>query len=176
MELCNIDKEGYDQIYKLLSINLCSNTTGQIMVELMCNPPNINNSNINTYNLYKKEVDNQYNSLKKRANILSNKLNKINGIECQTVEGAMYAFPTIKLPNKLINFVKNEIKPSVEPDEYYCMKLLENQGICVIPGSGFGQIDGTYHFRTTILPNEKDIQRVVEGLDTFHTHFVKKYL
>ena len=36
-------------------------------------------------------------------------------------------------------------------DEFYCMRLLEATGICVVPGSGFGQKDGTLHFRTTFL-------------------------
>jgi hypothetical protein len=30
-------------------------------------------------------------------------------------------------------------------------------GICVVPGSGFGQKDGTYHFRTTFLPPEDKV-------------------
>ena len=33
------------------------------------------------------------------------------------------------------------------PDVYYAFQLLENTGICIIPGSGFGQRPGTYHFR-----------------------------
>lgn len=33
------------------------------------------------------------------------------------------------------------------PDMFYCMELLEETGICVVPGSGFGQRAGTYHFR-----------------------------
>jgi len=27
------------------------------------------------------------------------------------------------------------------------MKMLEETGICLVPGSGFGQRDGTFHFR-----------------------------
>lgn len=30
---------------------------------------------------------------------------------------------------------------------FFCMKLLEETGICVVPGSGFGQREGTFHFR-----------------------------
>lgn len=30
---------------------------------------------------------------------------------------------------------------------FYCMKLLEEEGICLVPGSGFGQREGTFHFR-----------------------------
>lgn len=33
------------------------------------------------------------------------------------------------------------------PDMYYCMRLLEEEGICLVPGSGFGQREGTFHFR-----------------------------
>jgi len=31
------------------------------------------------------------------------------------------------------------------------MKLLEETGICLVPGSGFGQRDDTYHFRLLSL-------------------------
>lgn len=37
------------------------------------------------------------------------------------------------------------------PDMFYCMKLLEETGICVVPGSGFGQREGTYHFRYSLF-------------------------
>ena len=39
----------------------------------------------------------------------------------------------------------------MEPDVYYCLKLLEEHGISFVPGSGFGQIEGTYHFRSVLL-------------------------
>ena len=42
----------------------------------------------------------------------------------------------------------------VEPDFLYCEELLDTTGICTVPGSGFGQEEGTYHFRTTFLPQE----------------------
>jgi alanine transaminase len=33
------------------------------------------------------------------------------------------------------------------PDVFYAFQLLESTGICIVPGSGFGQRPGTYHFR-----------------------------
>ena len=33
------------------------------------------------------------------------------------------------------------------PDVFYAFHLLEATGICVVPGSGFGQRPGTFHFR-----------------------------
>ncbi len=57
----------------------------------------------------------------------------------------------------------------------YCVELLENTGIVVVPGSGFGQVDGTYHFRTTILPSEEALDEVMVSLTKFHVAFLKKY-
>jgi len=63
----------------------------------------------------------------------------------------------------------------IAPDALYCTELLENAGICCVPGSGFGQKDGTFHLRTTLLPPENDIQQVVERMADFHTKFNAKY-
>jgi len=40
----NIDKQVKEQIIKLRSMFLCSNTIGQCMTELMCNPPTLLNA------------------------------------------------------------------------------------------------------------------------------------
>ena len=58
--------------------------------------------------------------------------------------GAMYAFPRLHLPNKAIAKAK---EVGQAPDVFYAFQLLENTGICIVPGSGFGQYPGTYHFR-----------------------------
>ena len=47
------------------------------------------------------------------------------------------------------------------PDTFYCLRLLDATGIVVVPGTGFGQADGTFHFRCTILPREEDIDDVI---------------
>lgn len=44
--------------------------------------------------------------------------------------------------------------PSPSPS----LQLLEETGIVTVPGSGFGQEEGTFHLRTTILPPEDKIQ------------------
>jgi aspartate/methionine/tyrosine aminotransferase len=55
------------------------------------------------------------------------------------------------------------------------MELLDSTGIVLVPGSGFGQRPGTYHFRSTILPPEDKIADVVTLMGQFHTAFLKKY-
>ena len=61
------------------------------------------------------------------------------------------------------------------PDAYYAMHLLENTGIVVVPGSGFGQKAGTWHFRTTFLPPEDQIDLVGERMAKFHGEFLAKH-
>ena len=84
----------------------------------------------------------------------------------------MYAFPKITLPEKAIQYAKQIGKA---PDMLYCLELLENTGICVVPGSGFKQRDGTYHFRTTFLPKEEHIDQVIARMTNFHQQFLNKY-
>ncbi|XP_078009949.1 alanine aminotransferase 1-like [Phascolarctos cinereus] len=71
-------------------------------------------------------------------------LNKQPGIQCNPVQGAMYSFPHIQLPPKALQRAKELGQPA---DMFFCKQLLEETGICVVPGSGFGQKEGTYHFR-----------------------------
>ena len=61
----------------------------------------------------------------------------------------MYAFPQIVLPKAAIAAAKAAGR---KPDAFYAMAVLEATGIVMVPGSGFGQVDGTWHFRTTFLP------------------------
>ena len=63
----------------------------------------------------------------------------------------MYAFPRIQLSARAVAAARAE---DMEPDEFYCAELLRNTGVVVVPGSGFCQVDGTFHFRTTFLPPE----------------------
>nr|XP_003422988.1 alanine aminotransferase 1 [Loxodonta africana] len=61
------------------------------------------------------------------------------------------------------------------PDMFFCMRLLEETGICVVPGSGFGQLEGTYHFRMTILPPMEKLRALLEKLSQFHAKFTLEY-
>jgi alanine transaminase len=81
----------------------------------------------------------------------------------------MYLFPTITLPEKAIEAAKSDGRA---PDEFYCIRLLDATGVCVIPGSGFGQKEGTLHFRTTFLaPGTDWVGRIIE----FHKKFMDEF-
>ena len=56
----------------------------------------------------------------------------------------MFYFRQITLPEKALEAAKEAGQPG---DVFYAFNLLESKGICIIPGSGFGQRPGTFHFR-----------------------------
>lgn len=165
-ELCGFDPEVVAQIYKFVSISLCAPVIGQCLVELMVNPPSEGEP---SYDLYKSERDGIFNALQSRASALHAAFEKMEGVECGPPQGSMYLFPTITLPQKAIEAAKAEGKA---PDAFYAMKMLEATGVCVVPGSGFGQKEGTLHFRTTFLAPGTSW---VEGLARFHEKFMEEY-
>ena len=154
-EFRNVPEDVAAQILKLQSVSLCANLAGQVATYTMVRPPKPGTP---SYELYNKEKTAILDELKKRAVILAEGLNKIEGVTCNIIEGAMYAFPSFKLPAG-----KNDFD--------YCMALLEETGICVVPGSGFGQAEGTFHFRTTILPPTDKIEKVVQLFSEFHRKY-----
>lgn len=84
----------------------------------------------------------------------------------------MYVFPRIILPAKAVVEAEKQKKPV---DTFYCLTLLEETGIVVVPGTGFKQVEGTFHFRTTILPAEDAIDEVIARMTKFHLAFMAKY-
>jgi len=168
-ELCGVSAAVKDEIYKLASISLCSNTVGQVATGIMVQPPKAGEG---SYALYAKEKADILDSLKRRASKIAQILNKLEGVECQDSEGAMYAFPTIKLPPKAIAAAK---AAKMDPDAFYCMAMLEATGVVTVPGSGFKQVEGTFHFRITILPPENQMDTVFELIAVFHKKFYAQY-
>ena len=153
-----------------------------------------------SYEIYSGERDAILASMKRRATMLVDGLNALEGVTCNQPQGAMcapppstlhtrlsipnppsilatlhprrYAFPSIVLPSKAIAAAEAAGKV---PDTFYALALLEATGIVVVPGSGFGQKEGTWHFRTTFLPPEADMEAVISRMEAFHTTFMDKY-
>jgi len=169
MEVCGIPADVKDQLYKLSSVGLCPNLNGQITMGLVMNPPVEGEP---SYPQFQKEKDDILASLKRRALKLVDGLNALEGVSCQIAQGAMYAFPSLSLPSKFTDEAKKE---GVAADAKYCLRLLDATGIVVVPGSGFGQKDGTWHFRTTFLPAEADIDGVIQKMSKFHAALMDEY-
>ncbi|ONK75158.1 uncharacterized protein A4U43_C03F13960 [Asparagus officinalis] len=153
MEVTGFSTEVREQIYKVASVNLFSTEEGD-----------------ESYESYVAERDGILQSLARRAKALEDAFNSLEGITCNKAEGAMYLFPRIRLPKKAIEAAGN-----TKPDAFYARRLLDATGIVVVPGSGFGQVPGTWHFRCTILPQEDKIPAIISRFKEFHESFMNEY-
>lgn len=101
-------------------------------------------------NSYLKEV---LEKLKKRRDLLIEGLNKIPFISCTKPLGAFYAFPKLEIPNiSDLEFVK---------------RLILEEGVVVVHGTGFGQKPGSKHFRIIFLPEEEILLEALRRIDRF---------
>lgn len=169
MEVVNLDKTVKEQLRKLVSCRLCPPVTGQIAVDIVANPPKEGEP---SYELYMKEKSQVLGDLARKASLTAEMFNSIDGIHCNTVQGAMYSFPRIEIPPKA---VAEAALQGQTPDSFYASQLLEETGICVVPGSGFGQRPGTYHFRMTILPPSEKMEKLFPLFRDFHKSFTDKW-
>jgi aspartate/methionine/tyrosine aminotransferase len=158
VECRNVDAGVQGELTKLQSVALCANSAGQIVTFLMVRPPRDGEP---SHELYRRERSAVLEALARKAALLERGLDAIPGISCRPVAGAMYAFPSLTLP------------PGVT-DTAYCMALLEETGVCVVDGCGFGQAEGTHHLRTTILPPVEQLEEVVRRLARFHEKFTRQ--
>ena len=165
MHMRNIPAVLQENIIKLASIGLCSSTIGQVAMDLIAQPPQEGDP---SYELYTSEVEERHSSYVRKAGMLYEEMNSMTNIQCNIVEGSMYGFPDVKLSQKVINAASEK---GVAPDLYYCLQALEETGVIVVPGSGFGQEEGTWHFRTTILPGEDELREVLGRFSEFNEKF-----
>lgn len=168
-EMTNIPQESVDEIYKVASIALSPNVPGQIFLGLMVNPPKPGDI---SYLKYEQESKGILESLRRRARLMTDGFNSCRNVVCNFTEGAMYSFPQIRLPPKAIEAAE---KAGKQPDVFYCLKLLEATGISTVPGSGFGQKEGVFHMRTTILPAEEDMPAIMDSFKKFNDEFMEQY-
>ena len=166
-ECTNISEEVLALIYKMVSVGLCPPLGGQIGVDSMVRPPKPGQE---SYELWKKETDTIHAALASRTHTMATRLNALPGVSCVDSPGALYLFPKITLSKKAQEAAKEAGK---EPDAFYSLGLLDETGICVVPGSGFGQKEGEWHYRLTCLC--PGVDEYVGKLETYHRGFVEKY-
>ena len=87
-----------------------------------------------------------------RRDLTVNMLNDLDEFDCKVPKGAFYAFPTLNIPDKDEDFVKD---------------LIRESGIVTVHGSGFGQKPGTKHLRIVFLPNETLLEVAYDKIRDF---------
>ncbi len=98
--------------------------------------------------------------LTRRRNMTVDMLNAVPGISCVKPEGAFYAFPKLEIKNS---------------DNHFVAELIKETGVVVVPGTGFGQVPGTNHFRVVFLPPEDILEKAYKSIGDFFLKYVDKF-
>lgn len=107
-----------------------------------------------TINKSDKHIFEMVYKLKRRRDFALKMIEENEDIECALPEGAFYLFPRIK--------VKGDWKNDTE----FCRKLLIEEKVVIVSGSGFYMYDQN-HFRTVFLPTEDYIQEAFTRIFKF---------
>lgn len=166
-ECTNIDPDVRAVLYKMVSVGLCPPLSGQIGVDSMVRPPRPGTA---SYPLYKQETEAIHAALAARTRLMAQRLNALPGVSCVESPGALYLYPRLELPAGAVAAAQ---KLGKTPDTLYALELLDETGICVVPGSGFGQKEGEAHYRLTCLC--PGVEEYVSALEDFHKRFMAKY-
>ncbi len=95
--------------------------------------------------------------LTRRRDLTVRMLNEIPGITCVRPEGAFYAFPRLHIAGT---------------DTEWVHGLIRETGVVVVPGSGFGQVPGTQHFRVVFLPDERTLEKAYRQIAAWQARWL----
>lgn len=98
--------------------------------------------------------------LTRRRDMTVEMLNAVDGISCVKPEGAFYAFPRLHINNS---------------DNHFVAELIKETGVVVVPGTGFGQVEGTQHFRAVFLPQDEILEKAYNNIADFYAKYVETY-
>ncbi|XP_065255638.1 alanine aminotransferase 2-like [Emys orbicularis] len=142
---------------------------GQVLLDALMEPPLPGEPSCRTFMAEKQAV---LSDLAHKAQLTQEIFSQVPGIRCNPVQGAMYSFPRIQIPAR----AEQEAQAlGLEPDFFFCQKLLEATGIVLAPGSTFGQRRGTHHVRVTLLPRVETLRIVLQTVADFHSQFQQRY-
>ncbi|PRP87945.1 alanine aminotransferase [Planoprotostelium fungivorum] len=169
IEFYNVDGNTVKEAVKLVSVRLSPNTTGQIILDLACDPPTEGQA---SYPLFHEESEAIMGQLRRKAKAIEDSFNSMNGTSCAEIKGSLFAFPQIHFSEKALQSAK---EAGLSPDTFYASQLLDATGVCVSSGNIFGQKEGTYHIRLTLMPTEDRVKVALDRIKTFNEEFYRKY-
>ena len=131
-------KDFLEGVNRILRSRLCANHPIQWAIA-----PALDGDQTHLHNLVK--------TLERRRDLSSDLIAKIPKISLVKPTGAFYALPSV----------------DVKDDTKFCIDLLKATGVILVPGSGFGQKEGTSHFRFVILPQEEVLTKAFNFIGDF---------
>ncbi|HZX19996.1 MAG TPA: aminotransferase class I/II-fold pyridoxal phosphate-dependent enzyme [archaeon] len=132
--------EYFEAIKRLCRLRLTNSGMAQIAIEAALNGP-------------QDHIPKMISKLKKRRDFAYKRISEIRGLSTVNAKGSFYLFPKISL--------------KIKSDKEFVLKLLRETGVLVTHGEGFGQKEGTHHFRMVFLPPEKTLDEAFNLIEGF---------
>lgn len=172
MQFHNVDPEVMKQVHKLR--DACSvNVAGSIAMGVMAEPPSTENASKEVAEQFAEEKEKVLNMLEKKAKMAMEMLGECKNVECRAIMGGLYAYPRVLLPDSVVRRAR---ECGQEPCEYFCKAMLEKTGVVTVPGCGFGQKAGTYHFRMSLLIWDlQEFAKVLQAMKSFISEFFETH-
>lgn len=148
MELRNFTKLEKEKLDKNLK-NYTPNNYGQIFFDIFLKEfdsdfilMNSKENNKKKIKKIRKYSNNFYENIFYRIKSINSIFNKSETLNSYRPEGGYCFFPKIIFTKHFLEKCK---KNNIIPDDYYCQKMMEDIGVCTVPGNLFG-IDDEYRF------------------------------
>ena len=125
-----------------------------IQTILSCIPPFVQIGSVVAFENGSSHVAKLRAAYSERATLLSEGLNKLSNMDCRRPDGGLYVFP--KLTSSRLSA------------QDYARLLLQEEGVCVLPGNYFGESSGDYlRFSYGSTPVKK-IKEALTRIERFH--------
>ncbi|KAM6210949.1 LOW QUALITY PROTEIN: alanine aminotransferase 1-like [Sarcoramphus papa] len=168
LELVNVE-EGVTLPFQLAQSIPRPCVLGRILLDLLMDPPDERDPVQQALEEHRQGLRRD---LAHNARLVQEVLGRAPGIRCRPVHGGARAFPRIQLPPRALRRAR---ALGLEPDAFFCQKLLEATGIVVAPGSEFGQAEGTHHVGLSLLLPAERLERALLALARFHAAFLRDF-
>lgn len=103
-------------LHTTASCPFCADCLPQIVVSVLCNPPKPGDP---SYELFQKERADEFASLQRRAQLVSDAFNSLPNMSVVPTAAAMYAFPEVHMPPAAVAAAEAAGK---KPDVFYCLQ------------------------------------------------------
>ncbi|MBK7010247.1 MAG: aminotransferase class I/II-fold pyridoxal phosphate-dependent enzyme [Saprospiraceae bacterium] len=134
----------WEGINLLASMRLCSNALAQSVIPIA----------LQHFGEIKKSVS-PGGRLYEQKTYAVERINSIEGLQCNPPKGAMYVFPS---------FEKNRF--DFQSDEDFVLKYLTERNVLLVPGTGFNHTDD-HHFRLVFLADKEVLSSAFDLLESF---------
>merc|ERR1712029_59778 len=107
-EICNVDPQVKAMLLKSISAKLCPTVIGQACMDVIVNPPKPGEP---SYESHKAQKETVLTGLAARAKLVAETFNSMEGITCNTVQGAMYRSPSCICPPRPSPRPRRTVRP-----------------------------------------------------------------